>query len=308
MRLRRILYLERRERGSTRAFSCAVRLAKDHAAELTLAGSTSRRRERVLTAAELLETPVRVSREDGAGIPWSEVGDHDLVVTVGPRRRKGPLRWDPVVRSLVRECRCPVWVIHPAQGPEVRVVLAAVDLASSDGRARGVLRAVTDLWGRSDADVHAVHCWSLMGESMLASRTRGGSRRGARQVRQAAERSRRRELEQLLADEGMSDVAGAVLRKAGVVPGIRDAAWRLEADVVVVGWTDRTWLGEVVLGHTAERLIGRVPASVLVVRSPGARAKRWSALDRPAAVGSRGSRPGADPPLRPRTSAARSVR
>lgn len=307
MRLRRILYLERRERGSTRAFGCAVRVAREHGAELTLAGATSRRRGQILAATDLLGAGVRVSSGRGSGVPWAEVRAHDLVVTVGPRRGKGPLRWDPVVRSLVRECRCPVWVLHPAQGPEVRVVMAAVDLASSDGQARGVLRAVADLWGESDVGVHAVHCWSLMGESMLASRSRGGSPRGARQVREAAERSRRRELEQLLEQEGLSDRTGAVLRKAGVVPGLRDAAWRLEADVVVVGWTDRTWLGEMVLGHSAERLIGRVPASVLVVRSSVAPAKRWSARSRSVADHGRGASAGNGSSIRPRTPAARTV-
>lgn len=304
MRLRRILYLERRERGSARAFSSAVRLARDHGAELTIAGDTSRRRERILAAAELLETPVRISEERAGAIPWSEVRDHDLVVTVGPRRRKGPLRWDPVIRSLVRECRCPVWVLHPVQGPEVRVVLAAVDLESPDRQAQSVLRTVAGLWAEGRTDVHAVHCWSLVGESMLASRSRGGSRRGAKQVLASAERSRRRALERLLAEEGLADRASAVLRKAGVVPGLRDAAWRLEADVVVVGRTDRTWLGEMVLGHTAERLIGRVPSSVLVVPPPSVRGRRWSASGRAAAT--RAGEGAASP--RPRASAARSAR
>ena len=331
MRLRRVLYLERRDRGSTRAFGCAVGVARDHGAEVTLAGARARRRERILQAAELLDAPVRVSGEGGAGIPWSEVRSHDLVVTVGPRRRKGPIGRDPFIRSLVRECRCPVWVLHPAQGPEVRTVLAAVDLASpggsgsldassggsggpdGSGEARRVLRVVRALWGGGRADVYAVHCWSLMGESMLASRTRGGSRRGARQVREAAERSRRRRLERLLEAEGFADGVAAVLRKAGVTQGLRDAAWHLEADVVVVGWTDRTWLGELVLGHSAERLIGRVPSSVLVVRSSPERESGWPAADAGAllggAAGAGGRRVGRTgrPSRRVGPSAARSV-
>lgn len=299
MRLRRVLYLERRERGSTRAFGCASAVARDHGAELTLAGATARRRERIRQTAELLGTSVRVSRNEGAGVPWSEVRSHDLVVTVGPRRRRAPLLRDPVVQSLLRECRCPVWILHPAQGPDVRTVLAAVDLASSGGSGsagesgsagsagesdrvesgRQVLGAVRALWGGTRADVYAVHCWSLVGESMLASRTRGGSRRGARRVLEVAERSRRRELERLLEAEGLRDRAGAVLRKAGVTPGLRDAAWELEADVVVMGWTNRSWLGDLVLGHSAERLIGRIPSSVLVVRPSADRRARWSATE-----------------------------
>ncbi len=50
-----------------------------------------------------------------------------------------------------------------------------------------------------------------------------------------------------------------------MVAGLREAAWRLEADVVVVGSSRRAGLAGLPLRGTAERLIGRVPASVLVV-------------------------------------------
>lgn len=268
-RFQRILYLERRRRGSMRALSCAVHAAVRHGASLTLAGQTSAERlVRMAELAELFDLSVRCRRlPPGEAIRADLAAGHDLVITVGRMSGSGsPRHLDDVERSLLRGCGCPVWILHPAQSPEPRVVVAAVDVGRPDRGAlnRSILRSAAGLAEDTGAELHVVHCWMVVGESLLSSRTRGGSRRGAERVLAEAERRRRDQVAALLESSG---VAGAhvVLRKAGVVAGLREVAWRLEADILVVGSAGRTGLAALFPGNTTERLMGRVPASLFVV-------------------------------------------
>lgn len=291
-RFRQILYLERRTGGSRRAFECAARVAARHRATLTVAGVTGVRLEGLVEQAARHDVRVRVAGGGAAGrgpVVERAGGEHDLLVTVARGR---PAAWsggDPVVHDLVSDGGCPVWVLHPAQGAEVRVVLAAVDLPSPDGAlSRRVLRTAAALAG--DGVLHVVHCWWVRGESLLVDRSRGGDPREARRVLAATEQSHREALERFVREESVTPRPRIVLRKDTVVPGLREVAWGLEADVVVVGASSRTGLAERLLKSTAERLIGRVPASVLVVPQPDAASveSAGSEAERAAEAGSPG--------------------
>lgn len=271
-RFQRILYLERRARGSARAFSCAVDTAVRQGAALTLAGAaTEERLDRMAELAGLFELPVaRLGAGRSEGLWAVLAGDHDLVITVGRARGAGGLfRLGSVERALVRDCEIPVWILHPAQSPEARVVIAAVDVSTSaaDRLNREIVETAMVLAADAGAELHVAHCWSVVGESLLASRSRGGSPGGAERVLASAVRERRRRLEALL--EAAGGVGNVVLCKGKVVPGLREVAWRLEADILVVGSVGRKGLGALFPGNAAERLMGRVPASLFVVRDPG---------------------------------------
>lgn len=289
-RFRRILYLERRARGSARAYYCAVHTALVHGASLTLAGvEGGRRLGRMAERADTLGLPVRLRDVDlramgggGAGVvPMDMARAHDLVITV--TRGKGSRWWsgaDGVARALVRECGVPTWLLHPLQSAGVRVVVAAIDVSGPAAEATGrrVVRTAADLAAESGAELVVLHCWSVVGESMIASRSRGGGPARAERILAAAERSRHRRVERLLEAAGIPSSTTVVLQKGDVVGCIEDVVWRTEADVVVVGSAARRGLSALLVGNTAERLVGRVPASVLVVpaerrpRRPVARA------------------------------------
>lgn len=280
-RFQRILYLERRARGSTRAFSCALHLAVREGARLTLAGARGPRLDRMAELARLFELAVRrFDLERGEELPAAVAAEHDLVITVG-RWSRWPLGLGVVERHLIRGCGCPAWLLHPAQSPETRVVVAAVDVSLPDGDelSREVLGTAAELARGAGAELHAVHCWSVVGESLLASRSRGGSPRGAERVLSEAARSRHRRIRKLLAELDLDDSARVVLRKGKVVPELREVAWRLEADILVVGSVGRTGMGALFPGNTAERLVGRVPASLFVVPEP--RGEEASAVGAP---------------------------
>lgn len=292
-RFQRIFYLERRRRGSMRAVSRAVQTAQEQGATLTLAGVPRGRLARLVEFAGTFDVPVRrLDLAEPGGITTEVRGEHDLVMTVARTRRSmGPFGLSALDRELLRNCTCPLWFLHPAQYGSTRVILAAVDVSVPDrqGMNRQVLRTAAELTEGSGAALCVVHCWSVLGESLLASRTRGGSPSTADRVRARTERTRARRIEALLAAEGVPTSTRVVLRKAGVVPGLIDTAWSLEADTVVVGTAPRTGISALLLGNSAEGLLGRVPASVLVVpvgRAPEPRAlpRRRSAAGPPTAL------------------------
>lgn len=285
-RFRKILYLERRVRGSARAYAFALERAAEHGASLTLAGvvragersGSARywrgRLERMAEAGRVHGVPVHLrvleSGDNGAG-PLELVAGHDLVITVGKAGASGwPFRLGDLERTLVRDCECPTWILDPVQSPDIRVVLAAVDVSAPDQESanRRILGTAAALAAGPDAELYVVHCWSVMGESLLASRTRGGSPKDAERVLDTAVEARRRVLERLLESMELGESTTVIFRKGKVVSCIRDTAWRTEADVVVVGTAARTGISALLVGNTAERLVGRVPGSVFVVRVP----------------------------------------
>jgi len=148
--------------------------------------------------------------------------------------------------------------------------MAAVDVGP--GRAPDlngrVVRTAASLAGL-DAELHVMHAWSIVGEPILASAMTGLSRPRMRSVLAGTRRERRRRLQRLLARETPDRTVRVAMPKGDPVRAIRhEARWR-EADVVVVGNSRRTGLEALLLGNVAERLVGRVPGSVLAV-APGA--------------------------------------
>jgi nucleotide-binding universal stress UspA family protein len=262
--------------------------AREHGATLTLAGPPGRRLDRLLEVAGLLGERVEVTHLPRDTSPVGAAAGYDLVVMVGRVGRSGWWGAGPLERELIRGCGCPVWIVHPAQGPELRVVMGAVDVPDEEAGvspSRAALRVAGELASTVDAQLHVVHCWSVLGETLLASRSRGGSPKGARRVAATRVRSRRARLQRLLEEEGLATRAGLLLQKDSVVPGLRESAWRLEADVVVIGTAGRTGLAGLIPGNLAERVVGRIPASVVVVPAGESEGAAAGASGRPGRPG-----------------------
>ena len=288
---RNLMYVERRVRGSTRGAACALELARAHGGELTVAavlpadgggaGAAMRvaARRRQWTArleelvAELGGGRVEVRRLLLDGIEWTAVSDrieaagHDLVVTVADRSELAwPRRHSERDGLLLRHVACPVWLLHPAQGPGLREVLAAVDVTdTTDELNRRILRVAGQVAGGAGAELVVVHGWSLVGESLLADLTRGGSRRGRAHLLADERRERREHVERLISEEAGSASPSVALPHGSPVRAIEHEAWDRQADLVVVGARPHGALRDLVLGTVAERLLARVPCSVLVV-------------------------------------------
>jgi nucleotide-binding universal stress UspA family protein len=178
---------------------------------------------------------------------------------------------------LLRKCPCPVWVIKASDDSDderrFRRVLAAVNAVSEDSAEQRlntkILELATSLAEREGAETHVVHCWSVYGESLLATRGRMEPEE-LDEYRTQTRRSHEEALDSALhrfTNEGT--VVRPHLRKGDPGREIPDLAAELPADVVVMGTVARTGINGVFIGNTAESVLQRIRCSVLAVKPDG---------------------------------------
>lgn len=162
-----------------------------------------------------------------------------------------------VSMKLLRECPGAVWVAKP--GPDVPpiTVLAATDLGPVGTRA---LRLAAEVAAASDAELHVVHAFGLPLDVQLG---RGES--------EAAFTSRQRSeglatLEAQLASTPMAGRAELHVTLSSPSHAVVAVAERICPDLVVMGTVARKGIPGLLLGNTAERLLGRLDSSILVVK------------------------------------------
>lgn len=280
-RFRHIFFLERHLEGSCRACTTAVELARANDARLTVAAVV--RRDVELWQARLAEV-ARWAAERGVEVDTRLLGGdtrtavvreieragHDLFMAVALASSLPSLApGHPEDRALVRTLPCAAWFLAPSQGGPVRVVLAAVRLATPEPSAldRRILEVAASLAERTGARLEVVHFWGLLGESVLSSPTRGVRRGRLRRVLTGLEVEQTRRLEELVAEVAPTLDARVVVAKGDASRGVAEVARRHQADVVVAGNSGRSGFEGVLFGNLTERLLGRVHGSVLAVRS-----------------------------------------
>lgn len=186
----------------------------------------------------------------------------DLVV-VGKRNEKPEdgRRLGSESINLLRKCPTPVWVVRPEHDLVHRLVLAASDLSEVGDRAT---RYASDVADRHECELHLVHAWQLPFELQMEASNMGEEEFGE-------------ELEKL--KQGASDhLQGALeegrtarlhLGKGNPSQVIREAVDHLDPDLLVMGTISRTGIAGLVLGSTAERMLGLVDCSILAVKPRG---------------------------------------
>lgn len=193
-------------------------------------------------------------------IRLAQRGAADLVVVA--RRNQGVgLGLGSVTRKLMRKCPCPVWVVRSDGPPEPRVIVAATDLSAVGNRAV-VLGAALAL--RFEAEFDVVHAWPLplavpvLPELDVPAQTR-------LDVEQH-ERAARERFEQILASLALPLAPRIHLVCGAPSTAIQDLVTRRSADVLVMGTVSRGGIAGLLLGNTAERLLDRVPCSLLTIK------------------------------------------
>jgi nucleotide-binding universal stress UspA family protein len=226
------------------------------------------------------------------GTPFLEVvrevlrGGHDLVI----RAAENPGWLDRLLGSddmhLLRKCPCPVWLVRCEAPMPYRRVLAAVDVDDSyapDERAtrhalnREVLELASALALSEFAELHVASAWDAIGESFL----RGAFMHTpddavAAYVEQSRQRNARsldvlmEELTEFLGKDAVGYLEPKThLVKGGARREIPALAKQLEVDLVVMGTVARTGIPGVIMGNTAEAILGQLDCSVLAIKPPG---------------------------------------
>lgn len=220
-----------------------------------------------------IESRVLTGRPEVAITREAVARDVALVIKragAGTERKGRPSGLD---QKLVRGCPCPVWIEHAEDSGEVRRLLIPVDANPQDHAHRILARQVLEL-GLSLAEIFGahvdiVHAWHAYGEVEMRS---GFARTTREKVDAYVERHREmhaRWLDELVDEVGSGGNVRAHLVKGApehVIPGF---AAEIRPDLIVMGTIARTGVRGLVLGNTAESVLGHVQCGVLFVKPPG---------------------------------------
>ena len=233
-----------------------------------------------------LEKAVASLRRSGAeaesvlahGKPFVEIireairGEHDLVLkTAEP---DGTTRlFGTTAIHLMRKCPCPVWIVKPAGQVDGARILAAVDPiaagAETEDLNRKIMEVARTLTVLAGGELHVAHAWRLPFEKSLLGSSRIPKERLASYTKQTRESARdslyefvdrfefrvpRRRIHLLRGEPG------------AVIPRFVESSG---FSVIVMGTVGRAGLKGILIGNTAERILGRVECSVVTLKPQG---------------------------------------
>jgi nucleotide-binding universal stress UspA family protein len=163
-----------------------------------------------------------------------------------------------VSMALVRRSPSEVWAARPDRAAIPQRLLAATDLGDEVGRA--VVHRAAAIAGLFDAELHLVHAPQLSWTKALSS----DARRAAELDRLAAKAEQWMQREAEAAGQGSRAILH-VPRTAAYL-AVAEISARVDADLVVMGSVSRGGIADKLLGNTAERILGTLDRSLLVLK------------------------------------------
>lgn len=212
--------------------------------------------------------------------------DHDLVVAQAqPQQTSGPLRrlFASEDMQMMRKCPCAVLILKPSVSARFDRVFAAVDFDREDDDAspsafnRRILSMAAGIADTQGQQLDVANAYDAPGEGAMVAgwiptvpenlpgyidRCRADAEdRLNRLVQQVATETR---LANLKAGEVKTHVVKGWARYH--IPRLVDAA---QADLVVMGTVGRVGVPGLLIGNTAETILGEIDCSVLVLKPDG---------------------------------------
>jgi len=259
------------------------RLRKKHSLDMqkVLTQSYTAKLEKLV--APLKRSGLRTKTRVLFGKPFIEVirevlrDKHDIVVKgAQDRRRVKEMIFGSTTMHLMRKCPAPVWVIKPTRHKSFARVLAAVDPAAEDGKARRqwdamnakILELASSLSEMAGNDLHVIGAWTIYGESHLTGQ--GIPHEELRRYRLETKSAYSKALEELVKKHVPPSTAVQVhLLKGDPGRVIPQFVKNHQVDVIVMGTLSRTGVSGLFIGNTAEKILGNVGCSVLTVKPEG---------------------------------------
>lgn len=288
--------------GQEAALECATRLARHANASLVLADALEDLPANLKGDSAFMDLWNRVAREDGqqmessleslsgegvsaearllVGTPFIEIirevlrGGHDLVIKGA--ERTGRLRGAFLGSSdmhLLRKCPCPVLITKPSKRCRFENILAAVDPDPYHPERNALNIKVLDAaatvaraWG---GIIHVVHAWELLSENLYRVRSLLSSQDLETYLNET-HALHARWLKEIV---GKADLSG-IRHETHLVKG---SPWEIipamqkekKAGLVVMGTVGRAGLPGLLIGNTAERVLGKITSSVLAIKPDG---------------------------------------
>ena len=175
----------------------------------------------------------------------------------------------------MRKCPCPVWVLKDDTAGSFDRILACVDPGPTETRTRNrldrmVLDLAISLGEREAARVDVLHVWRLQEEQVLRH-GRVTSGRVAETDRLVHRERARAEAAMATLMEAYPQIPADRLHLVKGPPGetIADFAEDHRSDLIVMGTVARTGIAGLIMGNTAETILGQVRSSVMAVKPEG---------------------------------------
>lgn len=212
------------------------------------------------------------------GEPFVEIirdvidNDRDLVVmTMDSKPGWREFFFGNTVSAMIRDCPCPVLTLKPTERGGFKKILVAVDPVlvgdSHDTLNRVILELASSLAELENAELHVVHAWRLVGESMMRGRFAIPAADVDRAVHQEFEK--RRDLVDKLLKKHSIASEHVHLPKGDAVHAITELVKDLDFDLLVMGTVCRTGIPGFIIGNTAEQILNEVSCSTLTVKPEG---------------------------------------
>ena len=200
---------------------------------------------------------------------------HDLVMTTAQRRSNLRERlFGSLTVHLMYKCPCPVWVVKPAQ-PECRTrILAAVDPSPHDHERQAlnvkIMDLATSLARLEQRKLVVVHAWTFLVERSLRTGHASLSTDDVDRWVSDAREQHRRWLIDLLRPYALEELEHEVYPLKGEAGHlIPELATTKEVKLIVMGTVSRTGVAGLLIGNTAEKILGHVDCGVLAVKPDG---------------------------------------
>ena len=173
-----------------------------------------------------------------------------------------------VSSQLIRKCPVPVLVAKPGESKSFQKIFAAIDpvLVGDDhsGLNNAILKLASGLADREQGELHVVHSWVLVGESLILGR--GGLTQAAlADIFETESRRRLGLMKDALSQAGITRYVPHVA-KGEPSKAIPQLVHNGHADLLVMGTVCRTGIPGFLIGNTAESILNEIDCSVLVIK------------------------------------------
>ena len=201
-----------------------------------------------------------------------ERNGHDLLLKTAEKGGLTKLFGTTAMR-LLRKCPCPVILVKPGRATRHAHILAAVDVTPQDPERQAVSEKVLDLALAlakfEGSELHVLHAWKAFREATL--RGRAGVRHDeVRKYVASVRTGARKAFDELLAKFDLPKKRGRVhLLDGDAAVVIADLVKKKRIDLLVMGTVARTGISGLLIGNTAERVVGSIGCSLLTVKPDG---------------------------------------
>jgi nucleotide-binding universal stress UspA family protein len=223
---------------------------------------------------------VQVNTKILYGTPFLEIirlvlrRDHDLVMTTAQGRSNLRDRvFGSTTMHLMRKCPCPVWVVKTSQPDWHKRILASVDPRPEDKERHAlnvkIMDLATSLARIEQRELVVLHAWTFPMEHSLKRGRVGPSDQVDRWI-SGARHQHRQWLVELLKPYDLEMPKHEVYLLKGE-PGrlVPEVAAAREVELIVMGTVSRSGVSGLLIGNTAEKILGQVDCGVLAVKPDG---------------------------------------